>query len=146
MMSIFFFYTMILTREKIVCSVFLVISWSLYFRFKEHCPPEFIQDPDNQIEIPTGWDLPLTTGEIIEGQRFVQISPQKVRLKLRPNRTSKFTFGVIQAKQYPVDLYYLMDLSNSMVHQSFTSLETNFHILTSSRYLNGIFIWRNCFC
>merc|ERR1712038_1167199 len=53
--------------------------------FKEHCPPEFIQDPDNQIEIPTGWDLPLTTGEIIEGQRFVQISPQKVRLKLRPN-------------------------------------------------------------
>ena len=110
------------------------------FRFKEHCPPEFIQDPDNQIEIPTGWDLPLTTGEIIEGQRFVQISPQKVRLKLRPNRTSKFTFGVIQAKQYPVDLYYLMDLSNSMVYQSFTSLETNFHILTSSRYLNGIFI------
>ena len=110
------------------------------FRFKEHCPPEFIQDPDNQIEIPTGWDLPLTTGEIIEGQRFVQISPQKVRLKLRPNRTSKFTFGVIQAKQYPVDLYYLMDLSNSMVYQSFASLETNFHILTSSRYLNGIFI------
>ena len=33
---------------------------------------------------------------------------------MRPNRTSKFTFGVIQAKQYPVDLYYLMDLSNSM--------------------------------
>ena len=113
---------------------------SLYFRFKEHCPPEFIQDPDNQIEIPTGWDLPLTTGEIIEGQRFVQISPQKVRLKLRPNRTSKFTFGVIQAKQYPVDLYYLMDLSNSMVYQSFTSLATNFHILTFSRYLNGTFI------
>ena len=49
-----------------------------------------------------------------DSQRFVQISPQHVRLKLRPNLTSKLTFEVAQAKQYPVDLYYLMDLSNSM--------------------------------
>ena len=77
----------------------------------ENCS-EFVQDPKNIIQILE--DLPLTTNNKVEGQRFVQISPQKVRLKLRPGLASKLTFEVIQAKQYPVDLYYLMDLSNSM--------------------------------
>ncbi len=43
-----------------------------------------------------------------------QISPQRVRVRVRVNKRARVRFSVAQAKQYPVDLYYLMDLSNSM--------------------------------
>ena len=43
-----------------------------------------------------------------------QITPQRVRMRLRVGQEARLTFQVAQAKQYPVDLYYLMDLSNSM--------------------------------
>ncbi len=43
-----------------------------------------------------------------------QISPQRVRVRVRVNKRARVRFRVAQAKQYPVDLYYLMDLSNSM--------------------------------
>ncbi len=45
---------------------------------------------------------------------FHQISPQRIRVKLRPGLESRISFRIAQAKHYPVDLYYLMDLSNSM--------------------------------
>lgn len=70
-----------------------------------------MQDPQNSIEIIQDDPLNLDPGP---GQKFVQISPQKVKLRLRPGIDFQFTLEVAQAKQYPVDLYYLMDLSNSM--------------------------------
>ena len=72
---------------------------------------EFLQDPQNSIEILKDEDLNLDPGP---GEKFVQITPQRIRLKLRPGVDFQFTLQVAQAKQYPVDLYYLMDLSNSM--------------------------------
>ncbi|XP_046678492.1 LOW QUALITY PROTEIN: integrin beta-PS-like [Homalodisca vitripennis] len=44
----------------------------------------------------------------------VQISPQRVSLKLRINEPFRITVDYAQAEDYPVDLYYLMDLSYSM--------------------------------
>jgi len=44
----------------------------------------------------------------------VQIYPQRVSLKLRINEAFRFTVSYSQAQDYPVDLYYLMDLSKSM--------------------------------
>eukprot|EP00102_Acyrthosiphon_pisum_P022565 XP_016659775.1 PREDICTED: integrin beta-PS-like [Acyrthosiphon pisum] len=44
----------------------------------------------------------------------VQISPQQVSLKLRINEAHRITVNYAQAEDYPVDLYYLMDLSHSM--------------------------------
>ena len=35
-------------------------------------------------------------------------------MRLRVGETTKIRFEVANAKTYPVDLYYLMDLSNSM--------------------------------
>ena len=35
-------------------------------------------------------------------------------MRLRIGETTKIRFEVANAKTYPVDLYYLMDLSNSM--------------------------------
>jgi len=46
--------------------------------------------------------------------QFVQISPQAVSLSLRPGKPQKIKFEVAHAKQFPVDLYFLMDLSWSM--------------------------------
>lgn len=43
-----------------------------------------------------------------------QIRPQEVHLTLRPGDAKRFTVSVKQVEDYPVDLYYLMDLSYSM--------------------------------
>lgn len=46
--------------------------------------------------------------------QIVQISPQKIDLHLRINEVHKLSIAYSQAEDYPVDLYYLMDLSKSM--------------------------------
>ena len=47
-------------------------------------------------------------------QKAVQIKPQRVQLDLRVNEAYHMDFWYEQAVDYPVDLYYLMDLSKSM--------------------------------
>ena len=47
-------------------------------------------------------------------EEFIQISPQYIKLRLRVGQEEEVKFSVAQALEYPVDLYYLMDLSNSM--------------------------------
>ncbi|CAK9831191.1 Integrin beta-PS [Anthophora retusa] len=55
-----------------------------------------------------------------KGMIPVQIQPQKIQLRLRPGNTLfvgeeyRLTVRYSQAEDYPVDLYYLMDLSASM--------------------------------
>ncbi|WAQ94038.1 ITBX-like protein [Mya arenaria] len=52
-----------------------------------------------------------------DGQRVgdaVQIQPQSINIKIRPNTPETLTLTFRLAENYPVDLYYLMDLSNSM--------------------------------
>ncbi|XP_071966179.1 integrin beta-1-like [Antedon mediterranea] len=44
----------------------------------------------------------------------VQIQPQEVVLNLKPGEPAYIDIKVRQAEDYPVDLYYVMDLSNSM--------------------------------
>eukprot|EP00795_Rhopilema_esculentum_P014150 gene14150-5151_t len=52
----------------------------------------------------------------------VQVFPQKVVLTLRKGQPGRFDIKVKPAKDYPVDLYYLMDLSYSM-HDDLTNLK-----------------------
>ncbi|XP_020515837.3 integrin beta-2 [Labrus bergylta] len=47
-------------------------------------------------------------------QEPVQLSPQKIRLSLRPGLSETFSVSFKRVEGYPVDLYYLMDLSYSM--------------------------------
>ncbi|XP_073330199.1 integrin beta-2 [Pagrus major] len=47
-------------------------------------------------------------------QEPVQLSPQKISLKLRPGLSTTFNVSFKRSQGYPVDLYYLMDLSYSM--------------------------------
>uniref|UniRef100_A0A8C9AEY3 Integrin beta n=1 Tax=Prolemur simus TaxID=1328070 RepID=A0A8C9AEY3_PROSS len=44
-----------------------------------------------------------------------QLSPQQVTLYLRPGQAAAFNVTFRRAKGYPIDLYYLMDLSYSML-------------------------------
>ncbi|OWK05755.1 ITGB2 [Cervus elaphus hippelaphus] len=48
-------------------------------------------------------------------QKQKQLSPQEVTLYLRPGQAAAFNVTFQRAKGYPIDLYYLMDLSYSMV-------------------------------
>ncbi|XP_073961601.1 integrin betanu subunit [Choristoneura fumiferana] len=47
-------------------------------------------------------------------ESVVQIQPQRIRLSLKPRETTKIQFSYRPAKNYPLDLYYLMDLTWSM--------------------------------
>ncbi|OQV13505.1 Integrin beta-PS [Hypsibius exemplaris] len=58
----------------------------------------------------------------------VQFAPQQIRIKLRPRKSYPIPVRFRQAKDYPVDLYYLMDLSHSM-------LDDKIKLATLGRYL-----------
>ncbi|KAK2157041.1 hypothetical protein LSH36_200g04066 [Paralvinella palmiformis] len=49
------------------------------------------------------------------GADAVQLAPQEVEVTIRPNRAYTLDVTFRQAKDYPVDLYYVMDLSNTML-------------------------------
>ncbi|KAG7198720.1 hypothetical protein KM043_001711 [Ampulex compressa] len=72
------------------------------------------------VEIRTA---PSSSVELIENQDFqdvtvhqapVQLRPQKIRLKMRPHSKESIKLQYRPAKNYPLDLYYLMDLTWSM--------------------------------
>ncbi|XP_048510673.1 integrin beta-nu isoform X2 [Athalia rosae] len=52
--------------------------------------------------------------DVTAGQIPVQLRPQKVLVKLRPHSTQVVNLQFRPAKNYPIDLYYLMDLTWSM--------------------------------
>lgn len=61
---------------------------------------EYIKDEDFQ--------------DVLRNQLPVQLKPQKVQVKLRPNSRMEIDLQYRPAKNYPLDLYYLMDLTWSM--------------------------------
>ncbi|CAB1458070.1 unnamed protein product [Pleuronectes platessa] len=58
-------------------------------------------------------DLPL--GKKTDSANSTQISPQKMALKLRAGSQVTFQVKIQHTDDYPVDVYYLMDLSASMI-------------------------------
>ncbi|XP_063704151.1 integrin beta-PS-like [Culicoides brevitarsis] len=77
------------------------------------CDKEFIVNPRNVETVID--DKPLSKVKKSEvREEIVQISPQKISLKLRLNEPQRIKFRYSRAEDYPVDLYYLMDLSKSM--------------------------------
>lgn len=71
------------------------------------CPSDSIINPQNNLHIDL--NKPLATGP-----NPVQIQPQEINLYLRPGMPHTFQLQFKRAEGYPVDLYYLMDLSYSM--------------------------------
>ncbi|XP_060070734.1 integrin beta-PS-like [Ylistrum balloti] len=80
---------------------------------KRNCQGEDLYAPDSDLT-PIRDDNVRNGGENIDVEPAIQIQPQELRLKIRPNDPQKFKLTFRLAEDYPVDLYYLMDLSYSM--------------------------------
>ncbi|XP_072253637.1 integrin beta-5 [Leuresthes tenuis] len=77
------------------------------------CEARFIEYPTSSMSVLQ--NMPLSSkGSGQPQNNVVQIMPQKVSLSLRPGDQTWFSLQVRQVEDYPVDLYYLMDLSLSM--------------------------------
>ncbi|CAB1350608.1 unnamed protein product [Coregonus sp. 'balchen'] len=65
------------------------------------CGLEFIEHPEVMVEV-----KPTTSS--------TQVSPGEITLTLRPGAEASVIVAVQQLERYPVDLYYLVDVSASM--------------------------------
>ncbi|KAM4608826.1 integrin beta-5 isoform 2-T2 [Polymixia lowei] len=80
---------------------------------KRGCEAQFIEYPTSTSSILKNDPL-SSKGSGPTQYNVVQIMPQKISLSLRPGDQTWFEVQVRQVEDYPVDLYYLMDLSLSM--------------------------------
>ncbi|KAH0953620.1 hypothetical protein HN011_000489 [Eciton burchellii] len=72
------------------------------------CPRSSVIHYNNTMEILE--NLPLSSKK----HNSIQVQPQRINLRLKRGEEYRVTLKYSQAKDYPVDLYYLMDLSASM--------------------------------
>ncbi|XP_051571751.1 integrin beta-3-like [Myxocyprinus asiaticus] len=75
------------------------------------CGMKFIEFPLSSMKILE--DRPLSDKAGGSASEITQIRPQKIHLTLRPDDTKNFIVTVKQVADYPVDLYYLMDMTNT---------------------------------
>ncbi|KAA8585372.1 hypothetical protein FQN60_004066 [Etheostoma spectabile] len=76
------------------------------------CSKTAVEFPSSTLSIQE--NKPLSDKASGTADDVTQIKPQKIHMALRPGDTKHFTVSVKQVEDYPVDLYYLMDLSYSM--------------------------------
>ncbi|XP_036408895.1 integrin beta-3-like [Megalops cyprinoides] len=76
------------------------------------CANKAIEFPASSLSIEE--NRPLSDKATGEASGVTQIQPQQLHITLRPDDSKRFTVKVRQVEDYPVDLYYLMDLSYSM--------------------------------
>ena len=74
------------------------------------CSLDHLVNPNNIYHILQNTELRRSSSY----REAVQLKPQHVKLSLRVNEAHEMDFHYEQAVDYPVDLYYLMDLSKSM--------------------------------
>ncbi|XP_041823346.1 integrin beta-8 isoform X1 [Melanotaenia boesemani] len=65
------------------------------------CDPEFMEQLETKVEV----NATLSS---------TQVSPRDISITLRPGSEASFIVAVKQLEHYPVDLYYLVDVSASM--------------------------------
>ena len=68
--------------------------------------------PENEIEFPVN-EIKRTQDSAFSNK--IQLTPQEVHLKLRIREPAEFDVKFRRATGYPIDIYYLMDLSYSML-------------------------------
>ncbi|XP_053482931.1 integrin beta-5 [Ictalurus furcatus] len=116
---------------------------------KRGCKPHYIENPRSFSSILK--NKPLSSkGSMSAQYDVIQIQPQKISLSLRPGHQTSFELQVRPVEDYPVDLYYLMDLSLSMkddldtIRNLGTKLAEEMKKLTSNfRLAFGTFVDKN---
>lgn len=77
------------------------------------CPDFTMQNPVNSVQMRS--DKELSNRNALDPHDIpIQLKPQYVTIRLRPHSSHTLKMQFRQAVDYPVDLYYLMDLSKSM--------------------------------
>ncbi|XP_014682023.1 PREDICTED: integrin beta pat-3-like [Priapulus caudatus] len=77
-----------------------------------NCSQENIVNPKSSETIDVQKNL--TDGAVAPDEQAVQLFPQEITMNIRPNDPRTIRVQYSQAEDYPVDLYFLMDLSKSM--------------------------------
>ncbi|CAG0881559.1 unnamed protein product [Darwinula stevensoni] len=80
-------------------------------QLQARCDPAHIINPSNHYEAIYDYEL---SKKAHSGKEAIQIRPQRVSLQCRVKEAYDLSLWYAQAEDYPVDLYYLMDLSKSM--------------------------------
>ncbi|VDD87789.1 unnamed protein product [Enterobius vermicularis] len=78
-----------------------------------NCSEIHIHDPKTTLEEVKNDEL-SNAGDKESEEDAVQLKPQELNINIRPKAKVEFEVTYRQAVDYPVDLYYLMDLSYSM--------------------------------
>ncbi|CAD7691041.1 integrin beta-1 isoform 1-T2 [Lycaon pictus] len=84
---------------------------------KKGCHPDDIENPRGSKDIKKNKNVTNRskgTAEKLQPEDITQIQPQQLVLQLRSGEPQTFTLKFKRAEDYPIDLYYLMDLSYSM--------------------------------
>ncbi|CAI9570099.1 unnamed protein product, partial [Staurois parvus] len=82
---------------------------------RKGCPEEDIQNPrGSKAHLKDNPITNRTKGVPMDPSNTTQIRPQQLILKLRRGEPQTFNLTFRRAEDYPIDLYYLMDLSYSM--------------------------------
>ncbi|KAL4715135.1 hypothetical protein ACJJTC_012182 [Scirpophaga incertulas] len=112
----------------------------------ENWCPDALQNPQNNITVQKSANLDFNSnlGEV------TQIKPQKYKISLRPGVPLDFKFSFKPAPHYPVDLYFLLDLSKTMqnvkttIEEQSNKIYETMNTLTSNIRLGiGSFIDKN---
>lgn len=72
------------------------------------CPAGDIQNPKSNRKLVESKDFNDTVGHV------VQLKPQKYHLDVRVGQPIPFNFTYKMADNFPVDIYFLLDMSQSM--------------------------------
>ncbi|KAM4605960.1 integrin beta-1-like [Polymixia lowei] len=81
------------------------------------CPLDRLEDPRGSVVLLKNHRVtsrPKGHGQRPPAQHVTQLQPQTVLLHLRPGEPQTFEVKFKRVEDYPIDLYYLMDLSFSM--------------------------------
>ncbi|NXV79372.1 ITB1 protein, partial [Atlantisia rogersi] len=81
------------------------------------CPMEDIENPRGSKQVLEDREVTnrkIGAAEKLKPEAITQIQPQKLVLKLRVGEPQTISLKFKRAEDYPIDLYYLMDLSYSM--------------------------------
>nr|WEL12723.1 integrin beta 5 [Halisarca dujardinii] len=79
--------------------------------------PRCLPAGDNVTECLSGFESPAVGADRVEDNDFdneQQLKPQRVAMKIRPGQTSSFDLTIKPAPNFPLDIYFLMDVSTSM--------------------------------
>lgn len=77
------------------------------------CSELAMQNPASSMQLTKDEGL-SERSTLVDHETPVQLRPQRVSVRLRPHNSQTLKLQYKQALDYPVDLYYLMDLSKSM--------------------------------